>query len=48
MTRARVARPLAALLFGAVLFAQPSKRPMTALDQQEMRTASSPAVSPDG
>src|SRR6059036_3658018 len=36
-----------ALLVGPVLAAQ-AKRPMTALDQQEMRSATAPVVSPDG
>jgi dipeptidyl aminopeptidase/acylaminoacyl peptidase len=46
--RAREFRPFIALLVGPALFAQPPKRPMTPLDQQEMRTATPPAISPDG
>jgi dipeptidyl aminopeptidase/acylaminoacyl peptidase len=46
--RARVFRPFVALLFGPALLAQAAKRPMTPLDVQEMRTATPPAVSPDG
>ena len=41
-------RRLPALLVPVVLAAQGAKRPMTALDIQEMRTATAPAVSPDG
>jgi dipeptidyl aminopeptidase/acylaminoacyl peptidase len=49
MMRATVLRPLiVALLAGPVLLAQSAKRPMTALDQQEMRSATAPVVSPDG
>lgn len=46
--RTRAFRAFVALLFGPALLAQPAKRPMTPLDVQEMRTATPPAVSPDG
>ncbi len=36
------------LLGGSMLVAQPVKRPMTFMDQREMRTATAPVVSPDG
>jgi dipeptidyl aminopeptidase/acylaminoacyl peptidase len=48
MTHRRFVRLLLPLAFGSALLAQPAKRPMTALDQQELRTASAPALSPDG
>jgi Tol biopolymer transport system component len=36
------------LLGGSILLAQPGKRPMTFMDQREMRNATAPVVSPDG
>ena len=48
MIRTRLFLPFMVLIFGCPLLAQPTKRPMTFLDQQEMRTAAPTAVSPDG
>jgi hypothetical protein len=48
MIPTRVFLPFTVLIFGCTLLAQPTKRPMTFLDQQEMRTAAPLAVSPDG
>ena len=48
MTPVRTLRLIPPLLLCSALLAQPSKRPMTSLDQQEMRSATPPVVSPDG
>ncbi len=48
MTPVRTLRLILPLLCCSALVAQPAKRPMTSLDQQEMRSATPPVVSPDG